>query len=233
MRFWNFSNVGDDTVELRIDGDIIDDESTWLYEWFDETYTSPNKFRQQLQEHESKELRVIVDTYGGSVFAGASIYSDLKARTGKTIGIVHSKAMSAGTVILMGCDEIKISPTATMMIHDPLTGLHGNISDFEKALEVLNSVKESILNAYELKTRLSRQELSDLMTAETWMDANKAVELGFADLVIEQPLDITNSLSIKRMKFVNVTNTLDLIKKHEDLKNEHKKKKLTLFLETV
>ena len=237
MKFWHFTNISADVAELRIEGEIIDDEYAWLYEWLEEAYTSPNQFRQQLKEHDGKELRVFVDTYGGSVFAAASIYSDLKARPGKTIGIVHSKAISAGTLILMGCDDIKVSPAATLMIHDPLTEIYGNISDFEKALEILNTLKDTILNAYELKTRQSRQVLSELMTAETWMDANKAVELGFADEIIDFGVTEVQNQFKGRLRVVNTANNRDDLQKYLALNKqkqiETRQKELALYLNTI
>lgn len=237
MEFWNFTNAGSEIVELRIEGDIIDDGSAWLYEWFDEPHTAPNKFRQQLKEHDGKELHVIVDTYGGSVFAGTSIYSDLKSRKGKTIGIVHSKAMSAGTIILMGCDEIRVSPTAILMIHDPLTGIYGGISDFEKALEVLNTIKDAILNAYVDKTGLNRNSLSAMMTDETWFDANQAVEKGFADSIISTDLDVKNSFSAERMRVINDANSVEHIKRYTKMLNkketEGRQKELMLYLDAM
>ena len=84
----------------------------------------------------------------------------------------------AGTKVLM-------APTALMMIHNPMTGAYGNHTDMEKAIEMLDEVKESILNAYEIKTSLSRAKLSHLMDSETWMNANKAIELGFADDILK------------------------------------------------
>ncbi|RIY26755.1 peptidase, partial [Bifidobacteriaceae bacterium WP022] len=73
------------------------------------------------------------------------------------------------------------SPVSMLMIHNPMTVAFGNRSEMEKAISMLDEVKESIINAYEIKTGLNRVKLSHLMDSETWMDANKAVELGFAD----------------------------------------------------
>lgn len=73
-----------------------------------------------------------------------------------------------------------------LMIHNPMTIAFGNKGDMEKAISMLDEVKESIINAYEIKTGLSRAKLSHLMDSETWMDANKAVELGFADDIVKR-----------------------------------------------
>lgn len=244
MSFWKFTNRTDDSevVELRIEGDIVDDSDMWFYEWIEEPATSPNSFRQALGEHEGKELHVIIDTYGGSVFAAASIYSDLRARNGKTVGIVQSKAMSAGTVILMGCDEVRLSPTAILMIHDPITAMHGDIGDFEKALEILNAVKDSILNAYVEKTGLPRARLSAMMSNETWFSAYEAVANGFADSVMTDELEeataVHNGFSLSRMPVLNSMNkTTERMGEYFALKKEREQAKelelMDLWLETL
>ena len=102
-------------------------------------------------------------------------------------------AASAASVIAMAGTKVLVSPVSMMMIHNPMTVAMGDTAEMQKAIEMLGSVKDSIINAYEIKTGLSRAKLSHLMDAETWMDANKAVELGFADDVLaraEIPEDI-------------------------------------------
>ena len=84
----------------------------------------------------------------------------------------------------MAGTKVLVSPVSMMMIHNPMTVAMGDTAEMQKAIEMLGSVKDSIINAYEIKTGLSRAKLSHLMDAETWMDANKAVELGFADDVL-------------------------------------------------
>jgi ATP-dependent Clp protease protease subunit len=96
-------------------------------------------------------------------------------------------AASAASVIAMAGAKVYVSPVSMLMIHNPMTVAMGNAADMEKAIEMLSSVKDSIINAYEIKTGLSRARLSHLMDAETWMDANKAVELGFADEILSRP----------------------------------------------
>ena len=79
-----------------------------------------------------------------------------------------------------------MSPVSMMMIHNPATIAFGDSSEMQKAISMLDEVKESIINAYEIKTGMSRAKLSHLMDAESWMNANKAVELGFADDVLHR-----------------------------------------------
>ena len=96
-------------------------------------------------------------------------------------------AASAASVIAMAGAKVYVSPVSMLMIHNPMTVAMGNAADMEKAIDMLSSVKDSIINAYELKTGLSRAKISHLMDDETWMDANKAVELGFADEILSRP----------------------------------------------
>ena len=79
-----------------------------------------------------------------------------------------------------------MSPVSMMMIHNPMTIAFGDSGEMQRAIDMLKSVKDSIINAYELKTGMSRTKLAHLMDAETWMDANKAFELGFADEIIQR-----------------------------------------------
>ena len=103
---------------------------------------------------------------------------------GKVTVKIDGIAASAASVIAMAGNDVQMSPVSMMMIHNPATMAWGDHTEMKKALELLDAVKESIINAYVLKTGQSRAKLSHLMDAETWMDANKAVELGFADGIL-------------------------------------------------
>lgn len=94
-------------------------------------------------------------------------------------------AASAASVIAMAGTRVLMAPTAMMMIHNPATCAFGNTDEMQKAIEMLSEVKESIINAYEIKTGMQRAKISRLMDAETWMNAGKAIELGFADAMLE------------------------------------------------
>lgn len=212
MPFWKFikNQATDNTpenVELRIEGDIIDDGDLWIYDWFEEPATAPNAFKDQLEEFSGQDLTVWIDSYGGSVFAGASIYNALKEHNGKVTVKVDGKAMSAASVIAMAGDEVQMSPVAVMMIHNPLTGAYGDMHDLRKVADILDTVKESIVNAYVNKTGKTAEEISSMMDDETWMSANVAVKNGFANTVLydDQPLDVQNmgELSFNRFDVLN------------------------------
>ena len=129
----------------------------------------------------SGNITVWINSPGGDCVAAAQIYNMLMDYHGDVTVKIDGIAASAASVIAMAGTKVLMSPTALMMIHNPLTVAIGDSEEMQKAIDMLSEVKESIINAYEIKTGLSRAKLSHLMDAETWMNANKAVELGFAD----------------------------------------------------
>ncbi len=118
--------------------------------------------------------------------AAAQIYNMLMDYKGNVTVKVDGIAASAASVIAMAGTKVLMSPVSMMMIHNPLTVAIGDSEEMKKAIEMLSSVKDSIINAYEIKTGQSRAKLSHLMDSETWMDANKAIELGFADGILKR-----------------------------------------------
>ena len=169
----------DETIEERtlfLDGTIASES------WFDDDVT-PALFKSELNSGKG-DITVWINSPGGDCFAAAQIYNMLRDYKGKVTVKIDSLAASAASVIAMAGDEVQISPTGMLMIHNPSTVAMGDHADLEKAIDMLNEVKNSIINAYEEKTGLSRNKLSKLMEDETWMDAKKAVELGFADSII-------------------------------------------------
>jgi ATP-dependent Clp protease protease subunit len=98
-------------------------------------------------------------------------------------------AASAASVIAMAGTTVLMSPVSMLMIHNPATVVMGDTAEMQKAIAMLDEVKESIINAYEIKTGMSRTKLSHLMDAETWMDAHSAVEMGFADAILTRPCE--------------------------------------------
>lgn len=151
--------------------------------WFDDDIT-PAQFREELFAG-SGPVTVWINSPGGDCIAASQIYTMLMDYKDDVTVKIDGIAASAASVIAMAGTEVLMAPTALMMIHNPATIAMGDHEDMQKAIEMLNEVKESIINAYEIKTSLSRAKLSHLMDAETWMNANKAVELGFADGILE------------------------------------------------
>lgn len=175
-KFWNWIHDDSGGRVLRLEGPI-DNESFWGDE------ITPAMFRDDL-EAEDGDVTVWINSPGGNVFAAAEIYTMLKEYAGAVTVRIASIAASAASVIAMAGDQVQMSPTALLMIHDPSTIAMGNAKDMEKAIETLNEVKESIINAYIAKTGLRHNKVAELMESETWMNAKKALDLGFCDEIL-------------------------------------------------
>lgn len=152
--------------------------------WIDDDVT-PQLFKDELNKGNGK-ITVWINSPGGDCVAAAQIYNMLIDYKGDVTVKIDGIAASAASVIAMAGTKVLMSPVSMLMIHNPMTIAFGNKGDMEKAIDMLDEVKESIINAYEIKTGLSRAKLSHLMDSETWMDANKAVELGFADDILKR-----------------------------------------------
>lgn len=150
--------------------------------WFDDDVT-PQLFKDELNAG-SGDITVWINSPGGDCVAAAQIYNMLTQYKGNVTVKIDGIAASAASVIAMAGNTVLMSPVSMMMIHNPATFAFGDYAEMQKAIDMLAEVKESIINAYVIKTGLTRAKLSHLMDAETWMDANKAVELGFADDII-------------------------------------------------
>jgi ATP-dependent Clp protease protease subunit len=135
----------------------------------------------------SGDITVWINSPGGDCVAAAQIYNLLMDYKGNVTVKIDGIAASAASVVAMAGTKVLVSPVSMLMIHNPMTVAMGNSEEMQKAIEMLAEVKESIINAYEIKTSMSRAKISHLMDAETWMDANKAVELGFADEIMKLP----------------------------------------------
>ena len=178
-RFWEWKNQADEGSErvLELYGTIAETS------WFDDDVT-PQMFHDELFAGKGP-VTVWLNSPGGDCIAASQIYTMLMDYQDDVTIKIDGIAASAASVIAMAGTRVLMAPTALMMIHNPMTGAYGNHTDMEKAIEMLDEVKESILNAYEIKTSLSRAKLSHLMDSETWMNANKAIELGFADDILK------------------------------------------------
>lgn len=205
-KFWNWKIIQNNKDEpneavLYLNGTIAEES------WFDDDVT-PKIFKEELENHQG-DITVWINSPGGDCIAAAQIYNLLIEHKGNVTVKIDGIAASAASVIAMAGTTVKMSPVAMLMIHNPMTIAYGNTSEMEKAIEMLQEVKESIINAYELKTGLSRNKLSKLMDNETWMDARKAVELGFADEMMERDTKNLEPPSVSMMYSETVlTNSL-------------------------
>lgn len=176
-KFWNWmKNEDTGATELYFEGPIS--AETWLGDEI-----TPGLFKSELEQHPG-DLTVWICSPGGDVFAASQIYTMLRNHKGKITVKIDALAASAASVVAMAGDETFISPTGMLMVHNPACFASGNKADMEKAIKILEEVKESIINAYEQKCHLSRSKIAKMMSEETWLNAKKALQLGFVDGIL-------------------------------------------------
>ena len=174
--FWNWVRNEDESRTLYLEG-VIAEQS-----WFDDDVT-PAMFKEELFAGNGP-ITIHLNSPGGDCVAASQIYTMLMDYPGDVTVQIDGMAASAASVIAMAGTHVTMSPTSLMMIHNPFTIAMGDTEEMRKAIQLLDEVKESIINAYQIKTGLSRAKISHLMDSETWMNALKARELGFCDQVL-------------------------------------------------
>ena len=173
--------------EIRIDGDIGESIWGWL---FDQDEVTAKAFREELKAFKGKNVTLWINSNGGSLYEASQIYTALKEHKGKITVKIDGTAISAASIIAMAGDEVLMSPTSVMMIHNPWSWAEGDVEDMKKTIGMLEQAKEDCMNAYQLKTGRSRKDISELMDADTWMGPKKAIEEGFADgMLYESAVD--------------------------------------------
>ena len=215
-KFWKFKTVKNRINEetestenvLFLDG-VIAEES-----WYSDDVT-PQMFRNELSQYNG-DITVWINSPGGDCFAASEIYTALKEHSGKITVRINGIAASAASVIAMAGDMVEMSPTSMLMIHNPSMMLYGQASELEQGIDFLNEVKESIINAYQIKTGLSRSKISHLMDGETWMNAHSAHDMGFCDRILysdDEKQEISDMV-FDRSKMI--TNTIAAIRTRQE-----------------
>lgn len=180
-------------MRVTLNGIVAADDDVEIYQWFGYSAFSPKAVRDAVAATpEGEDLVLEINSGGGSVFAGSEIYSVLRASSVHTVAEVQSLAASAASYLCLGCDKVQISPVAQMMIHLPATYTEGNRTAHLQSVQMLDSTREAILNAYELKAggKADRAEFRRMMSAETWLTAQEAVDCGLADSIIGETASI-------------------------------------------
>ena len=208
--FWNFQPAsGDNPPELILYGDIASE--TW---WGDEV--TPRQFTEELDAlGAAPEIVVRINSGGGDVFAANAIYTRLKDNAAKITVKIDGWAASAATIIAMAGDSIEIPGNGVFMVHDPALGLLGyfNETELAKMTDELKVIKQSIVNAYTLKTGKDAADVAAIMAAETWYDGKQAVDAGFCDKLMFEDAETTvenaakvvvNSVSLDLTRFPNM-----------------------------
>ena len=200
MKFWNWIHTDAGERVLRLDGPIAQKS------WFGDE-TTPAQFETDLYDGRG-DITVWLNSPGGDVVAASQIYTMLREYSGRVTVKIDGIAASAASVVAMAGDQILISPSASMMIHNPETVAAGDGEEMLRAKAMLDEVKESIINAYQSKTGLPREQIGEMMSVETWMNAHKALELGFADGILYEDPPVLNESIPLLFSPAAVTNSL-------------------------
>lgn len=196
-KFWSLTQ-SDTSAELILYGEISD--TTW---WGDEI--TPQQFAQDLADlSDVTDINVRINSGGGDVFAGMAIYSMLQRHSANITVYVDGLAASIASIIAMAGDQVIMPKGAMMMIHNPWSSVWGgDATDFRHMADVLDKIKQAMLDVYTSKSSLSVDEISSLLDAETWMTAQEAVDSGFAD-VVEESTPVAASIRGKTAFFNNL-----------------------------
>ena len=245
-RIWEIKQSAEtDTLDMYIYGDVEGDYFDW-WEWeMVESETSANHFREELNKYpDVKKINIYINSYGGSVFEGTAIYSQLRRHPAEKVVYIDGFACSIASVIAMAGDKVIMPSNTMMMIHDAMCGVFGNARQLRKSADDLDVIMEGNRQAYLDKSngKISEEKLKELLENETWLTAQQCLEYGFADEVLERQADLTEAkqmlqkanktleqqLNYNKALVAQVrefTQTLDkgfLQKKHEEGKQQSK-----------
>lgn len=187
-------------MAINIKGDIVDNSTASFYEYFGMDAVSPSGVSQQLADGDDDEIEVNIASNGGDLFAASEIYAMLKDDPRNVTVNVQGLAASSASIIAMAGDVVNIAPTAQMMIHQVWSNVQGNADDMRSSADSLDSADQAVVNAYAMKTGLDREAILAMMQQETWLNAQEAVDKGFADKIM--------FVDEKQPQLVNATHTI-------------------------
>ena len=166
-------------------------------------------FISDIKDLKDTPINLRINSLGGDVFDGLAIYNIIKKRTAKTTVYIEGIAASIATIIALGADEVVMSENSLFMIHNASGGAMGESKDLQKTADVLNKITRQLAEVYEAKTGLSQTAIQDMMDAETWLNAQEALDLGFID-TISDAIKVAAKYDVS--KFKNIT--------QEEIKNK-------------
>lgn len=143
------------------------------------------------------KLDVRINSMGGDVFDGVTIYNRLKQLDAEVTVYVDGLAASIASIIAMAGDEVIMSEGSLFMIHSPMTMAWGNQRDFEEKIQVLDTIEEEMLGIYSRKTGMNRSELRNMLHAETWFGAEEATDMGFATAIEDEKMVACSDSMVK------------------------------------
>lgn len=193
-RMWELKQAAaENTLDLYIYGDVEGD----YYDWWDgyiKSETSAKSFRDELAKWpNATQINLYINSYGGSVFEGTAIYSQLMRHPAKKTAYIDGFACSIASVIAMACDEVIMPRNTMMMIHNMWMGVYGNAAELRKAADDLDTINSAGRQAYLSKAgdKLDEAKLTEMMDAETWLTAEQCIEFGLADRYAEEDADMS------------------------------------------
>lgn len=179
QRFGVRADAGADTAEIFIYAPIVDDELE--AEWWGGV--APESFVKALRAITAGTIHLRINSPGGSVFAARAIETALREHQARVVVHIDGLAASAATFIAMAGDEIVMSPGALFMIHNAWTFAWGNANDIRKTADLLDKIDGTLVGTYAARTKQTPEQIAEWMNAETWFDAQEAIDAGFADRV--------------------------------------------------
>ena len=220
--FFEIKNLSENTAEIRIYGTI----TKWAWEEYGEV--SSANFAKELQKLKNvSHINLRVNSPGGDVFEASAIYNLLKdyakVNNVKITGYIDGLAASAASFLVLCASKVVMGTGALYMIHNPLSSIYGNVEKLKKQIELLDTVKEAILDIYCTKSKLSREEIAEKMNNEKWFRANEALEAGFVDEIVENDNSLENIKNISDdlhiENFINQDLLKEKLKEIENMKN--------------
>jgi ATP-dependent Clp protease, protease subunit len=177
---FQLKSKGKKSAELTIYGSIGEDI------WSDTGITAKKVIDAIKDFGEIENLDVRINSMGGDVFEGVTIYNRLKQMKANITVYVDGLAASIASIIAMAGDEIILSEGSLMMVHSPMTFAYGNQREFQNKIEILDTIEEEMLGIYSRRTGMPRSEIRNLLHSETWLNAQEALESGFATSISEE-----------------------------------------------
>lgn len=213
-RMWELRQAADPgTLEMYIYGDVESDGYDW---WTDEVIrseTSANAFREALDAHpDATEIRLYINSYGGSVFEGTAIYNQLRRHPAHKTVYIDGFACSIASVIAMAGDTIVMPRNTMMMIHNMWMGAVGNAQALRKAADDLDTINAAGRAAYLAKAggKLGEDKLVEMMDAETWLTAEQCIEYGLADEYAAQDADLAGAQALMQKANMRLTQAVEI-----------------------
>jgi ATP-dependent Clp protease protease subunit len=203
-------------MRIDIKGVIIPNDDKWIYDWFEIESTCPKEVNDAIEKANGEKLDIYINSGGGDIFAGSEIYTAIRNYNGQAEAHVTGIAASSASIILCACKS-EISPTAQVMVHNVTSYAGGDYHDMDKMSEILQNCNDALASAYCTKTGMSKEEALAMMDKETWLTAEKAVEIGLVDKIMESkniqlvasignmmiPQEVINKMRNQRAEEVN------------------------------